>query len=109
MEDIGTKDDGAPAQPVFILSGVPKGMGVFTENSEGPFFRLFRAFRGLSFFLSVVASRDRTTRSTFSAHVLDEAYGVFHSLLCKESRLASTKGSAADWSNRKKAPARRGG
>jgi hypothetical protein len=84
-------------------------MGTFTENSEGPFSRVFRAFPGLSFFHSVGASRDRTTRSTFSAHVLDEAYGVFHSLLCKESRLASTKCSAADWSNREKAPARRSG
>ena len=34
MEDIGTKDDRAAAQWVFILSGVPSGMGVSTENSE---------------------------------------------------------------------------
>jgi hypothetical protein len=34
MEDIGTKDDWAPAQRVFILSGVPKGLGVSNENSE---------------------------------------------------------------------------
>ena len=34
MEDIGTKDDWAPARPVFILSGVPKGMGVSNENNE---------------------------------------------------------------------------
>ena len=36
MEDIGTKDDRALAQRVFILSGVPSGMGVSTENSEEP-------------------------------------------------------------------------
>jgi hypothetical protein len=36
MEDIGTKDDWAAAQWVFILSGVAKGMGVSTENSEEP-------------------------------------------------------------------------
>ena len=36
MEDIGTKDDWAPAQRVFILSGVPKGMGVSSENNEEP-------------------------------------------------------------------------
>jgi hypothetical protein len=33
MEDIGTKDDWAAAQRVFILSRVSKGMGVSTENS----------------------------------------------------------------------------
>ena len=33
MEDIGTKDDWAAAQRAFILTGVPKGMGVSTENS----------------------------------------------------------------------------
>jgi hypothetical protein len=33
MEDIGTKDDRAAAQRVFILSGVPSGMGVSTEDS----------------------------------------------------------------------------
>jgi hypothetical protein len=32
MEDIGTNDDWAAAQRVFILSGVPKGMGVSTEQ-----------------------------------------------------------------------------
>ena len=36
MEDIGTKDDWAAAQRVFILSGVAKGMGVSTENSAEP-------------------------------------------------------------------------
>jgi hypothetical protein len=36
LEDIGTKDDWAAAQRVFILSGVPKRMGVPTENSEEP-------------------------------------------------------------------------
>jgi hypothetical protein len=35
-EDIGTKGDWAPAQRVFILSGVPKGMGGSVENSEEP-------------------------------------------------------------------------
>jgi hypothetical protein len=36
MEDIGTKDDWAAAQRVFILSRVAKGMGVSTENSQKP-------------------------------------------------------------------------
>jgi hypothetical protein len=36
MEDIGTKDGRAATQRVFILSGIPKGMGVSTENSEKP-------------------------------------------------------------------------
>jgi hypothetical protein len=36
MEDIGTKEDWAAAKRVFILSGVPKGMGVSTENREEP-------------------------------------------------------------------------
>jgi hypothetical protein len=32
IEDIGTKDDRAPAQRVFILSRIPRGMEVSTEN-----------------------------------------------------------------------------
>jgi hypothetical protein len=32
MGDIGTKADWASAQRVFIFSGVPKGMGVSTEQ-----------------------------------------------------------------------------
>jgi hypothetical protein len=35
-EDIGTKDDWAPPQRVFILSGIPKEMGIFNEISEEP-------------------------------------------------------------------------
>jgi hypothetical protein len=31
MEDIGTKDDWKAGQRVFILSSVPKGMGVSTD------------------------------------------------------------------------------
>jgi hypothetical protein len=34
MEDIGIEDDWELAQRIFILSGVPKGMGVSTGNSE---------------------------------------------------------------------------
>jgi hypothetical protein len=34
MEDIGTKDDWEAAQWVFILSGVPKDIGVSTEISK---------------------------------------------------------------------------
>ena len=34
MEDIGMEDDWEVAQRVFILSGVPKEMGIPTENSE---------------------------------------------------------------------------
>ena len=36
MEDIGMKDGLAGAQPIFFLSGIPKGMGVSSENSEMP-------------------------------------------------------------------------
>jgi hypothetical protein len=36
MEDIGMKDDFARAQRIFILSGIPEGMEVSTENSEEP-------------------------------------------------------------------------
>jgi len=36
MDDIGTEDDWAPAQRDFILSGVPKRMGVSTETGEEP-------------------------------------------------------------------------
>jgi len=34
MEDIGTKDDWAAAQRVFILSRVSKGMGVSTDTAS---------------------------------------------------------------------------
>ena len=37
MEDIGTKDDWAAAQRVFILNGVPKNMGVSIEQPRTPF------------------------------------------------------------------------
>src|ERR1017187_9350715 len=36
MEDIGTKDDWAAAQRVFILSGVPESMGVPPSTLEPP-------------------------------------------------------------------------
>jgi hypothetical protein len=36
MEDIGMEDDWEVAQRIFILSGVPKGTGVSTGNSEEP-------------------------------------------------------------------------
>jgi len=48
MEDIGTKDDWVPARRVFILSGVPEGMGVSTENNEEPTSTLC-GFAGLRF------------------------------------------------------------
>jgi hypothetical protein len=53
MEDIGTKDDRAPAQQVFILSGMPRGMGDSTENRKEP-----SVFVGLG---NLIASRNTTT------------------------------------------------
>jgi hypothetical protein len=40
-----TKDDRAPAQRVFGLGGVPKGMGVSTELAEIPLFFVAEAFQ----------------------------------------------------------------
>jgi hypothetical protein len=34
MEDIGTKDGRAPARRVFVLNGVPNGIGVSTESAK---------------------------------------------------------------------------
>jgi hypothetical protein len=51
MEDIGMEDDWEVAQRIFILSGVPKGMGVSTENGKERFgvtlagFRVARSFQ----------------------------------------------------------------